>query len=336
VIDTAIDKKIDRILQSLDQQIRGTEQTSANLKRLLDSLDHPTREKCLDHLFKLLVNRIRSKSGSDQTTRIMQQQSIGILFKMLFEYGRVVITLCKILGFLDVDSSDVTNNWRDVVSQEIVSAVYSYSNVLRQNTLDVLKDHVALFYDRANDLARAMPAFLPYVSNLKRAIDSAEFSRFEQQLRGPQVPETVVDTESGQLGADALNPSIGAAMKEAADYLRGKGVFNPKIAADLMRTSIDESHRALVNRLVALTNTQCADLNKDGSRRTYLRKIGFITEPEERFFSAIYTLLSEEASHKLIAARETMLVLQQTVHNYILLLNQRLLNFLPERDTTTP
>lgn len=333
----AIEEKIDRILQSLDQQIRGTEQTFANLKNLLDSLDQPAREKCLDHLFKLLVNRIRSKSGSDQTTRMRQQQSIGLLFKMLFEYGRVDTTLCKIIGFLDVDSSDVTNNWMDFVSQEIVSAVYGYSNVLSQNALDVLKEHAALFSNRENDLARAMPAFLPYVSNLRRAIESAEFSRFEQQLRGPQVPETVVEIDTSQsVAAAVLNPSISAAMKEAAEYLRSEGVFNPKKAADLMRTSIDESHRALVNRLVALTNTQCADPNKDGARRAYLRKIGFITEPEEKFFSAIYTLLSEEASHKLIAARETMLVMQQTVHNYLLLLNRRLSSFRPAHSTTTP
>lgn len=68
---------------------------------------------------------------------------------------------------------------------------------------------------------------------------------------------------------------------------------------------------------------------KDGARRAYLRSVGFISEPEEKFFSAIYTLLSEEASHKLIAPRETMLVMEQTVQNYLSLLNRRLSSFVP-------
>jgi hypothetical protein len=325
VIDdrTAIEEKIDKILQSLDQQIRGSEQTLSNLKSLLDPVDQPAREKCLDHLFRLLVNRIRSNSGSDQNTRLRQQQSISILFKILFEYGRVETTLCKIIGFLDVDSSDVTNNWRDFVSHEITSAVYGYSNVLSQNALDVLKEHAALFSNRGNDLARAMPAFLPYVSNLKRAIENAEFSRFEEQIRVRPAAAFHSETDP-QVVPKALTPTIESALQEASDYLRNDGKFSPKKAADLLRSSIEESHREILKRLVEQTGSPYTGGEMDGKRREYFRTVGFISKPEEDFFSAIYTLLSQEASHKLIAPRETVLVMEQTVRAYLALLVRRL------------
>jgi hypothetical protein len=55
-----------------------------------------------------------------------------------------------------------------------------------------------------------------------------------------------------------------------------------------------------------------------------MREGGFITQPEEVFFSAIYSLISREASHRLIAPRETVLLLQRTVFSYLLLLSERL------------
>src|ERR1700678_948911 len=256
---------IDRILQGLDRQIRGSEQTYANLAKVLDPLDEIDRGRCLDYVFGLLVKQVRRRSSSDQSGLDKQRTVVRILFKVLFEFGRVEMTLCKIIGFLDVDNSDVTNNWRECVSQEVISAVYTYSEVLSQAALDTLKEHAALFSHPASDLKRAMPAFLPYVAQLSKAVENAEFSRFEKQLRSARV--TPAPGAGDQPRPTAVLPSVDAAMKEASDYLRNDGVFSPKKAADLMRTSIDESHREVVTRLAALTGTQCIDSNKDGARR---------------------------------------------------------------------
>jgi hypothetical protein len=128
-----------------------------------------------------------------------------------------------------------------------------------------------------------------------------------------------------------LNPGIDEALKEAAQYLRGGGTFDPKKAADLLRSSIDESHREIVKRLVERTGSPYHGGESDGKRRAYFRTVLFISEPEEKFFSAIYTLLSEEASHKLIAPRETVLVMEQTVRGYLSLLARRLSGFIPPR-----
>ena len=331
-----VEENINRVLQSLDQQLRGFEQTVTNLKGLLDPLDEPRRERCLNYLFLLLVGQIRGRSTSDPNVMNRQRQSIGILFKMLFEYGRLNVALCSILAYLDVDNADVVNNWSNYVFQEITSAVYLYSNDLSPGTLATLKAHVALYSHPGTDLARTMPALAPCVLQLNRAIESAEFSRFEQQLRSaPQSsPSTQVIDNAGV--SVVLNSPVTGAMAEAAKYLRTPGPFNPKKAADLMRTSIDESHRELVSQLVILTGTQCADASKDGARRAYLKKVTFISEPEEKFFSAIYTLLSEEASHKLIAPRETMLVMEQSVLGYLSLLSRRLPEFIAQQTKANP
>jgi hypothetical protein len=331
-----VEENINRVLQSLDQQLRGFEQTVTNLKSLLDPLDEPRRERCLNHLFLLLVGQIRRRSTSDPNVMNRQRQSIGILFKILFEYGRLNVALCSILAYLDVDNADVVNNWSNYVFQEITSAVYLYSNDLSPGTLATLKAHLALYSHPGTDLSRAMPALAPCVLQLNRAIESAEFSRFEQQLRKTS-PNGPTPKEVGeQFTVAGLSSAVVGAMKEAAEYLRSDGQFNPKKAADLMRTSIDESHREIVARLAVDTGTPYTDANKDGARRAYLRKLNFISEPEEKFFSAIYTLLSEEASHRLIAPRETMLVMQQTVQNYLSLLVRRLSGFVPTRPKANP
>jgi len=333
---TTIEQKIDRILESQEKGIRGFEQTFANLKSVLSALDEPRRNACLDYLFGLLVRQTRQKSASDPTGMDRQRKSIGILFQVLFEFGRLEMALCKILAYLDVDSADVVNNWMNYVFQEITSAVYRYSNKLSWGVLETLKAHVALYSHPGTDLARAMPALSACVIQLNRAIENAEFSGFEEQLQstspGMPTPKEVGD----QLAAAGLSPAIIGAMKEAAEYLRSDGPFNPKKAADLVRTSMDESHREIVVRLVVATGRQYTDANKDGARRAYLRKVGFISEPEEKFFSAIYTLLSEEASHKLIAPRETMLVMEQTVHSYLSLLTRRLSSFAPPLPGANP
>lgn len=331
-----IEEKIDMILASQDKGIRGFEQSLLNLKSVFQPLDEEQREKVLDYVFRLLVRQVRQKAATDVTGIERQRKSIGILFRVLFEFGRVEKTLCMIIGFLDVDSSDVTNNWTNIVSQEITSAVYTYSDLLSQRALDALREHAALFSHPGTDLARAMPAFSPYVIQLNRAIENAEFCRFEKQLRAAQAAPPPPNSGGGHPASTVALASVAAAMKEAAEYLRSDGVFNPKKAADLMRTSIDEAHREVVSNLVNLTSVQCPDPNKDGVRRAYMRKIGFISEPEEKFFSAIYTLLSEEGSHKLVAPRETMLVMEQTVQNYLSLLNRRLASFVPQQPKTNP
>lgn len=86
---------------------------------------------------------------------------------------------------------------------------------------------------------------------------------------------------------------------------------------------MEEAHRVIVKQLATIKGKPYDGAEKDGARRHYMRSVDFISEPEEKFFSAIYSLLSQEGSHRLIAPRETTLLLHQTVSNYIRLLAER-------------
>src|SRR5258708_4116358 len=167
--------------------------------------------------------------------------------------GGVEPSRCKIVGYLGVNSADIVNKWISCVSAEIPSAVYTYSDDLSSGALEALKSHAALFFYPGSDLARAMPALSPYVIQLNRAIENAEFSRFEQHLLKASSVAPAHKASDEQSDFTALNPSIEGALKEAAVYLRSEGTFDPKKAADLLRSSIDESHREIVRRLVDRT-----------------------------------------------------------------------------------
>jgi hypothetical protein len=324
----AVEEKIDKILDSHDKGIRGFDQTLLNLKSVLEPLDGSKRESGLNYLFRRLVKQTRQRAASDAASLDKQRKSIGILFRTLIDLGRMDTTLCEILGFIDLDNVVVVSNWMNCVFPELTSAVYLYAEKLNPGTLDALKEHIALYSHPGTDFARVMPTFSNNITQLSRAIDNAEFSRFEQQLRStstitaPKVPD-----EQSELAV--LDPGIIEALKEANEYLWSGGTFDPKKAADLLRSSIDETHREIVKKLERRISHPYAGGDSDGKRREYFRVVGFISEPEEKFVSSIYKLLSEEASHKLIAPRETVLVMEQTVRSYLLLLIRRLSTFGP-------
>jgi hypothetical protein len=52
---------------------------------------------------------------------------------------------------------------------------------------------------------------------------------------------------------------------------------------------------------------------------------GFINKDEETFISCVYTLISREGVHKLVAPRETVLVMERTVRDLLTLLLRRLI-----------
>jgi hypothetical protein len=168
-------------------------------------------------------------------------------------------------------------------------------------------------------------AFLDALADLDNALDRVELEKFETSLldhvhlaEGTRVgPESAPD-------APSLDAEIQEALTEAQNYLYGKGQFDPKKAADLLRSSMDETHRKLIRELENLMGKPYQGGEKDGARRHYLYSVGFISSPEEKFLTAVYALISEEASHKLIAPRETVLVLYTTVRGFIHLLCKRL------------
>ena len=95
---------------------------------------------------------------------------------------------------------------------------------------------------------------------------------------------------SRELGAES-QPC--RSSRTAKQYLRSTGAFDTKIGGDLLRTSIDVAHRALVAEIENIKCTPYAGRQQDSERRVYLRTVGIMTLAEEKLFSAIYTYISE-------------------------------------------
>jgi hypothetical protein len=161
------------------------------------------------------------------------------------------------------------------------------------------------------------PAAVSALEQLERTAEHIEFERFAKNLSTGATPR-----EGAR--ATGLSPRVTSALKEAEQRLQSDGVFDSKTAADLIRTAMEEAHREFVIELESVAGKLYCGEDRDGSRRNYMRDVGFITQPEEAFFSAIYSLISREGSHKLIAPRETVLLLHQTVFSYLLLMTERL------------
>jgi hypothetical protein len=198
-----------------------------------------------------------------------------------------------------------------------------------QATLDGAKAHCApqSFWGGARIRGVEIPQVLiEAAADLERTIEQIEFSRFAETLgEQRQGPRAQASELEGLLTAAGMPTQIKTAMEQAESYLRGTGPFDPKHAADLIRTCMDETHRRVVSELETITGQKYTGRDLDGDRRTYMRRVNFINEDEEKFFSCVYTLISREGSHRLLAPRETVLVMERTVRGYLLLLLRRLL-----------
>ena len=65
-----------------------------------------------------------------------------------------------------------------------------------------------------------MPAFSGYVMQLSRAIENAEFSRFEKQIQSPKITKSLPDPDASQFTATVLNSSVAEAMKDLNPRLK--------------------------------------------------------------------------------------------------------------------
>jgi len=218
--------------------------------------------------------------------------------------------------------------WAERICPELCYSMVHYANRFGQPALDQTKALCATYtYPQAGLLTGVgfPESVVGAVTRLERVIEEIEFSRFAASLKEGQQTDKEKASEWETLLRDlGLPGEIATAMRRAESYLKGDDPLDPKQAADLIRTCMDETHRGVVTELQKMTGRQCADPDKDGGRRSYMREMKFINDAEEQFFSCIYTLLSKEGSHKLLAPKETMLLMHRTVTDYLRLLLRRL------------
>lgn len=227
-----------------------------------------------------------------------------------------------IFSRLPIGDSAKTVIWAQELLSELQWSLMRCPQRFDAGALNRIKDFAAnvrgrIYFDSA-----------PVVSaldNLEKAVEWVEFQRFAESISGGEgIPQTLHFSLENPSPISGLNSTVTNALEEARKRLTTQGEFDPKMAADLIRTAVDEAHREIVEALAELDGKPFPGPDKDGARRAYMRSLGFITQPEEEFFSAIYSFISRETSHKLITPRETALLLHQIVSSYLLLLMERL------------
>jgi len=293
----------------------GTFQT---LQLLFEAQDEGGKSQICDYLEHLL----RSESLQTRAVEGVGVNIPALALLALSAFGPTEVMISAAFSRVSLENPKEIEQWASEIGAGLQYALFQYAGRFTEQTLE----NVKLQCSRLHPIDKAVPLpLLQSLQSLERVAERLEFERFEEALRKStkkQLEEVpILDSLLSNLRE---GPNISSAMRNAENYLQGQGEFDPKIAADLIRTSMDELHRTLVNELETIHNKPCAEKAKDGSRRAYMRDIGFISAAEEKFFSAIYALISEEASHKLIAPRETVMVLFRTVRDYLILLLKRL------------
>ena len=312
----------DRILDMHQRGQRSYEKTLENLTNIFDLLDPAQHSKFFDYLCLVLVRELSKKPVPQAQGQPNSVSPISVITRAIGEFGPAADLFPRLFEHLHWTDPTVVDNWViDVLSQMIVS-ISVHPERFTKDALDRLRGQT-IQYTVPGSEVRFPIKLVSRIFDLQRLIEDVEFSRFEQQLRDASGDRSK-STQVNELPVINISSNITRAMKEAEQYLRSNGPFDPKKAADLIRTSMDEFHRQIVNELSVLSETKYDGQDKDGERRSYMRKVEFISEPEEAFFTAVYSLLSREGTHKLIAAKETVLVILKTVRDYQLLLWKRL------------
>jgi hypothetical protein len=337
--EAEVRSKIDKILDSHRKGQRDIDETVQNLNKICTTIDTALQDRVFNYLFFSVLKQQLSQEPLPKTDeRVRDPSIIRVIIRAISQFGPAPRMFPQLFTYLDSENATVSKNWGDDVFPELVIAMYAQPDRLPQGTLNEIKANTVLHSAQLRRnliVGGPIPSYVSGAANLERAIEDLEFKRFEKTL-GHEASAEVADRQNLSQSSKVreqleiyladldLDPSIGKAMTEARDCLNTYGVFEPKKAADLIRSSMDQMHCGIVSVLVKLTGQAFVGKNSDGARRQYMKEARFITSAEEAFFSAVYSLISQEGSHKLDAPKETILVLERTVSDYLLLLARRL------------
>lgn len=325
----------DKILNAHRNGNRNEQETLENLKALNDSLDTESRKFFFEHLFDVMSQEIKTMPVEHTAGRALRPDILGVIIRTCSMHGPVMQVYASFFSNLTTTSDVVVENWIKYVIPAM-SVCIRFSNRFEPKVLEMIKEYCHIYtseYSAQISGHTFADGLVAGIKNIEEVIEDIELYNFECRLRAnaaakqAQTNTAPPEEDDLKMYLTGFSPQIYYAMEEAREYLTTSGPLDCKKAADLIRTSIDEVHRALVNRIACANGNQYKGDDKDGQRRTYMRNMNFISEPEEKFFSAIYSLISNEASHKLNAPKETILVMHRTVSDYLLLLLRRLDNF---------
>ncbi len=318
---TELQEKIEKIVSGHRRGLRDRMQTV----QLLASFYAQTEAVSRDDFCEYIVYLLRTEPVGTRPVSGIGVNIPAVAIMMLAHSCQTTHLPDLIFQRLQLDDSQAMMDWASELCPAYEYCLFTHTDRFENHTLDRTREL------SKNVLAtdQAVPISLVEVlGRLTKSVERIEFDRFEKSLIQSRPGARSPADELTELLSDLnLDTKISEAMRVADNYLRGGGEFKETIAAGLLRSSIDVTHRAIVSRIESLKKMPYKGADKDADRRAYLFDAGFITAPEKQFFACIYTLISQEASHKLIAPKETVLVLQTTTNNYLLLLLRRLSEF---------
>jgi hypothetical protein len=320
-----------RAYESVQKILDGHERGHCDLQRavgLLEVLWRQASEEGRKHIENALWTTLSSqplKTGKQAGSYIPDVLKVAI--RAIATFGPTANLPSLVFGRLPWQDAELAAVWAQGMCGELSYSMSYHADRFAQPTLDLTKSLCATYtFARSAQLTGTQfpPIVIDAAANLERIIEEIEFSRFAAALTEKEEPQAQANELRSLLTNAGLPSRIEAAMDEADTYLQGTGQFDPKHAADLIRTCMDETHRAVVSELGRITGQPYEGPDSDGHRRTYMRQKDFIDEDEEKFFSCIYTLISHEGTHRLLAPKESVLVMERTVRDYLLLLLRRL------------
>jgi hypothetical protein len=287
----------------------------AKLRSQFSESDAAELRSALTHLFR--VSDMTSRNEGGYTVNVA-----ALAISALAEFCPFQRILEMVVNRFPIGDPEKIEVWANEMVPELRWNLVRDPDRVDTDALNRIKAQAAIARESMHIYS---PSAISALNQLEKTAEFIEFQRFAKNLSDGVAAQKTGTQSDKQTPAKGLSSTVTNALKEASERLQSEGEFDPKTAADLIRSAMEEAHRGFVAELELRTGAKpYSGPDKDGARRSYMRQAGLITLDEETFFSAIYSLISREGSHKLIAPRETVLLLHQTVYSYLLLLAERL------------
>jgi hypothetical protein len=315
---SALQKEIAKVLDGYRRGFRNRPQTAELLEKLY-VLQTPGDQK---ELCERLGYILRTEPIETKIIHGMGVNLPALALVALARFGPTAFLPAFVFSRLSWDDPKSMELWVREIYPDFKYSLQVHADRFESRTLAQIAEYRGSV--RVSDKAFTL-ALIEALDNLARIVEQIEFERYERSLKqdAAKAVAGMADLQS-LVAALGLEPKIVGAIGEAEKYLQAAGPFDAKKAGDLVRAAIEEAHRATVARVAEIEKLAFLGKDKDGERRNYLAAANFLTEPEEKLISLIYSMISAEASHKLTAGKDTVLFLHTTVSNYLLLIFRRL------------
>jgi hypothetical protein len=134
-----------------------------------------------------------------------------------------------------------------------------------------------------------------------------------------ELPNLEIESDTLKVEGFLVKLGFSADMVKAlnaaeSDYKSTASAFGLKNCLGHLRSFLEHLHRQSVKSIAAATGQTIVD--RWGEATAYLRQQGYFTKQHETFVASLYTLLSDESVHPLMADREYARLLRNVVIEY--------------------